>query len=61
MAQQCGFDGFIMLNLYPVRATDPQRPAVQACPMACERNLEEIEKIIAQYPTPPSGLPGVSW
>ena len=52
VAQQCGFDSFIMLNLYPVRATDPQDLPSKPAPMACERNLEEIEKIIAKYPTP---------
>ena len=52
VAQQCGFDGFVMLNLYPVRATDPQDLPSKPAPMACERNLEEIEKIVAQYPNP---------
>ena len=41
VAQQCGFDSFIMLNLYPVRATDPQDLPSKPDPVAYERNLEE--------------------
>ena len=52
VARQCGFDSFIMLNLYPVRATDPKDLSPKADPMAYERNLEEIEKVVAQYPSP---------
>ena len=52
VAQQSGFDGFVMLNLYPVRATNPQDLTEKADPVAYERNLEEIEKIVAQYPKP---------
>jgi hypothetical protein len=52
VAQQRGFDSFIMLNLYPVRATDPKGLPPKADPVAYERNLEAIEKIVAQYPSP---------
>lgn len=52
VARQCGFDGFVMLNLYPVRATKPQDLASKADPVAYKRNLEEIEKVIAQEPVP---------
>lgn len=52
VAQQCGFDGFVMLNLYPVRATKPNDLPPKADPIAYERNLEEIEKVVAQYPSP---------
>ena len=48
VAQQCGFDSFIMLNLYPVRATDPKGLPPKADPVAYERNLEAIEKTVAQ-------------
>jgi hypothetical protein len=41
VAQQCGFDGFVMLNLYPVRATNPQDLPSKADPVAYERNLED--------------------
>jgi len=52
VAQQCGFDGFVMLNLYPVRATKPNDLPPKADRIAYERNLEEIEKVVAQYPSP---------
>ena len=52
VAQQCGFDGFVMLNLYPVRATKPQDLPSKADPVAYERNLETIEKVVAQYANP---------
>ena len=52
VAQQSGFDGFVMLNLYPVRATDPKDLPPKADPVAYERNLEAIEKTVAQYPMP---------
>ena len=52
VAQQCGFDGFVMLNLYPVRATYPKDLSSEADPVAYERNLEAIEKVVAQYPAP---------
>jgi len=52
VAQQSGFDGFVMLNLYPVRCTDPDDLSSNADAEAYERNLEEIEKVVAQYPTP---------
>ena len=52
VAQQCEFDGFVMLNLYPVRATDPKDLPPRAGPVAYERNLEAIEKTVAQYPMP---------
>ena len=52
VAQQSGFDGFVMLNLYPVRAVKPQDLPSTANVVAYERNLEEIEKLVAQYPNP---------
>lgn len=52
VTQQCGFDGFVMLNLYPVRATDPKDLPPKVDPVAYERNLEAIEKTVAQYPSP---------
>ena len=52
VAQQCGFDGFIMLNLYPVRATQFQDLPPTADVEAYEKNLDEIEKVVSQYATP---------
>lgn len=52
VAQQCGFDGFVMLNLYPVRDTKPQNLPPKADPVAYKRNLEEVEKVVAQYANP---------
>ncbi len=52
VAQQCGFDSFIMLNLYPERATNPQGLPPKASPAAYKRNLEAIEETVAQYKSP---------
>ncbi|WP_312417357.1 DUF1643 domain-containing protein [Comamonas sp.] len=47
-----GYDGFVMLNLYPVRATDWSALPTRADAQAYARNLDEMEKLIAQYETP---------
>ena len=51
-AELNGFDGFVILNLYSVRATDykalPRKPDRQAF----ESNLNRIEEIVASEKTP---------
>ncbi|THT96053.1 DUF1643 domain-containing protein [Lampropedia puyangensis] len=47
---QNGFDGFIMLNLYPVRATKYEDLPATADPVAYQRNLQAIERVIAAHP-----------
>lgn len=43
-----GYDGFVMLNLYPVRATDYRTLPVTVSKVAFERNLQAIEDVVAQ-------------
>jgi len=52
VAKQNGFDGFIMLNLYPVRATDfKQLPKLRES-VAFEENIKQIESIVLAEPKP---------
>lgn len=52
VARRNGFDGFVMLNLYPVRATDVRElpPTVERS--ACAANLKHIEAVVASEPEP---------
>ena len=52
VAERNGFDGFIMLNLYPVRATDWNELPQLADPEAFKRNQDEIERLVSQYERP---------
>lgn len=47
VAESSGFDGFVMLNLYPVRATDYQELPPTANQQAYRQNMEAIESIVA--------------
>lgn len=47
-----GFDGFVMLNLYPVRATDYRTLPAKVNATAFERNLQAIEEIVSQHERP---------
>jgi hypothetical protein len=47
VAKQNGFDGFVMLNLYPVRATNLKDLPDRANPKALAKNLACIEATIA--------------
>jgi hypothetical protein len=51
-ARRHGYDGFVMLNLLPIRATDwkelPSRPS----PAASARNLREIVALVATLERP---------
>lgn len=46
------FDGWIMLNVYPQRATDPQELSHTMDKQIHGRNLEHIEKIFRVYKDP---------
>lgn len=52
VAANNGFDGFIMLNLYPVRATDYEELPESANRTAYRENLNAIEEIVAEEKTP---------
>ena len=47
-----GFDGFVMLNLYPVRSTDFNELPIDVSEDAYGRNTEQIEKLIASQSNP---------
>jgi len=49
VAKRNGFDGFLMTNLYPVRATDYRTLPVKVNRVAFERNLDAIEEAVAQH------------
>lgn len=42
-AEQKGYDGYMMINLYPIRATDPNDIPDQIDEMAAEANLHYLE------------------
>lgn len=45
-AEYNGYDGFVMLNLYPLRATNPNDLPSEADLQLHRKNLEEISKLI---------------
>jgi hypothetical protein len=48
-ATRLGFDGWVMFNLYPLRATDPNELPVEADIELHIRNLIEIDKCIRDF------------
>jgi len=48
-AKRNGFDGFLMTNLYPLRATDYRTLPTKVNRVAFERNLDAIEEAVAQH------------
>lgn len=52
VAELHGFDGFVMLNLYPVRATDYRTLPARVNAEAFERNLQVIEELVASHQAP---------
>jgi hypothetical protein len=52
VAQREGFDGFVMLNLYPVRATDYRELPRAVDSVAFETNLLKIEALVASVRRP---------
>jgi hypothetical protein len=47
VAQNNGFDGFVMLNLYPVRETDYRKLPAKVDSEAFSQNLRHIESVVA--------------
>lgn len=47
-----GFDGFVMLNLYPIRATDYSALPVEVNDEAFSENLNRIEALVSSEPHP---------
>lgn len=52
VAARSGFDGFVMLNLYPVRATDYRELPADVNRQAFATNLAKIEAVVAGVPDP---------
>jgi hypothetical protein len=52
VANRNGFDGFVMLNLYPVRATDFRALPTEVTAEAFEENLKNIQAVVASTPQP---------
>ena len=52
VARRNGHDGFVMLNLYPLRATDPTTLPQRANAHQMRRNLDVIEAIVAAESNP---------
>lgn len=51
VATRKGFDGFVMLNLYPVRSTDFNALPFDMDTVAFSENLNHIEALVAADPT----------
>lgn len=51
-AKQAGFDGFVMLNLYPVRSTDFNALSKEVNAEAFAANLVKIEAVVAAESEP---------
>lgn len=52
VARRAGFDGFAMLNLYPVRATDFNTLPCEPDAAIAKRNLAVIERVVSQQRNP---------
>ena len=51
VAKRFGYDGFIMLNLSPIRATNPKDLPLEEGVDMYNENIDWIESIICAYPT----------
>ncbi|PKO82214.1 MAG: hypothetical protein CVU19_02595 [Betaproteobacteria bacterium HGW-Betaproteobacteria-13] len=51
VAKRNGFDGFVMLNLYPLRSTDFNALPFDVDAEALSENLNRIEALVADDPT----------
>ncbi|RYH61130.1 MAG: DUF1643 domain-containing protein [Alcaligenaceae bacterium] len=52
VATLAGYDGFVMLNLYPVRATDYRTLPTNIDKIAFDTNLDQIETVVAEQTEP---------
>lgn len=50
IARNNGYDGWIMCNIYPQRATDPNDMDVQINEDMHQKNLDAIKTLLIQYP-----------
>jgi hypothetical protein len=51
-AQRNGFNGFVMLNLYPIRSTDYNALPINVDAEAFSENINRIEALVAAEPNP---------
>lgn len=52
VARQNGFDGFVMLNLYPVRTTDYNELPLNVDVEAYSENIKRIRALVSAEPSP---------
>lgn len=52
ISRQNGFNGFVMLNLYPVRSTAIEDLPIQADTEAYDQNIAQIVRAVAAEPSP---------
>lgn len=52
ISRQNGFDGFVMLNLYPIRSTVVRNLPIQADTGAFDQNIAQISRVVAAEPSP---------
>ena len=52
IARNNGFDGFVMLNLYPIRATDFRELPPKVDTVAFRMNIEHIDSVVAAETKP---------
>jgi len=52
IAERCGYDGFVLINLYPKRCTDPRQLPQRADYRLLKRNLEATLALAAQQQRP---------
>ena len=51
IAENNGYDGFAMVNLYPLRSTKPDLLPVEADETLVNENFEHISDLLKKYPT----------
>ena len=49
-AENNGYDGFVMLNLYPLRSTSPDKLPNEIDPVIHQQNIKHINSILSKYP-----------
>ncbi len=48
VSENNGYDGFVMLNLYPLRSTDPKKLPTRANKKLLENNIKEIVSVASE-------------
>ncbi|SCY69936.1 hypothetical protein SAMN02910292_02563 [Lachnospiraceae bacterium XBB2008] len=49
LVSEAGFDGWIMVNLYPLRATDPKELPKKANKKLIEKNIKVLQAVVKAY------------